>query len=50
LNKIDNDITDILLAAKRDCKKAKGHDWSPLLANAGRTVITGKWHLSALIN
>jgi hypothetical protein len=50
LNKIDADITSILLAAERDCKKAKGYDWSPLLANAGRTVIAAKWHLSDLLN
>jgi hypothetical protein len=50
LNKIDDDITKILLAAERDCKRAKGHDWSPLLASAGRTVIAAKWHLSALLN
>ena len=32
------------------CKKAKGYAWSPLLANAGRTIIAAKWHLSAVIN
>jgi hypothetical protein len=32
------------------CKRAKGHAWSPLLANAGRTVIAAKWNLSNLIN
>jgi hypothetical protein len=50
LNKIDTDITKILLEAERNCKQAKGHAWSPLLANAGRTVIATKWHLSDLIN
>jgi translation initiation factor 2B subunit (eIF-2B alpha/beta/delta family) len=50
LNKIDTDITKILLAAESQCKKAKGHAWSPLLANAGRTVIAAKWHLSNLCN
>jgi hypothetical protein len=35
LNKLDNDIMRILLTAKADCKKARGHAWSPLLANAG---------------
>jgi hypothetical protein len=50
LNKIDSDITNILLSAEIKCKKAKGHAWSPLLANAGRTVIAAKWHLSDLLN
>jgi hypothetical protein len=50
LNKIDRDITKILLSAEKNCKKAKGHAWSPLLANAGRTVIAAKWHLSNVIN
>jgi hypothetical protein len=50
LNKIDNDITKILLAAETECKKARGHTWSPLLANAGRTVIAAKWHLSDVLN
>jgi hypothetical protein len=38
------------LDAEKKCKKAKGHAWSPLLANAGRTVIATKWHLSDLMN
>ena len=50
LNKIDTDITKILICAKIECKKAKGYAWSPLLANAGHTVITTKWHLSAVLN
>jgi hypothetical protein len=50
LNKIDRDITKILLSAENDCKRAKGHAWSPLLANAGRTVIAAKWHLSNVIH
>jgi hypothetical protein len=50
LNKIDRDITRILLHAETDCKKAKGHAWSPLLANAGQTVIAAKWHLSNVLN
>jgi hypothetical protein len=50
LNAIDTAITKILLDAETKCKNAKGHDWSPLLANAGRTVIAAKWHLSDVIN
>jgi hypothetical protein len=50
LYQIDSDITNILLAAERQCKTAGGHAWSPLLANAGRTVIAAKWHLSDLLN
>ena len=50
LNKIDNDITKILLNAETECKKARGHAWSPLLATAGRTVIAAKWHLSDVLN
>jgi hypothetical protein len=46
LNKIDHDITKILLHAERDCKRAKGHAWSSLLAHAGKMVIAAKWHLS----
>jgi hypothetical protein len=49
LNKLERDITKILLSAEKACKKAKGHAWSPLLANAGRTVIAAKWHLSNII-
>jgi peroxiredoxin len=49
LHKIDSDITAILLDSERKCKTAKGHAWSPLLANAGRTVIAAKWHLSDLL-
>jgi methylaspartate ammonia-lyase len=36
LNKIDRDITKILLRAEQDCKQAKGHALSPLLAHAGK--------------
>ena len=32
------------------CKKVKGYAWSPLLANAGCTVIAAKWHLSAVLS
>ena len=49
LNAIDANITQILLTAERKCKRAHGHDWSPLLANAGRTVIAAKWHLSDIM-
>jgi hypothetical protein len=37
------------LTAESKCKRAHGHDWSPLLANAGRTVIAAKWHLSDIM-
>ena len=50
LNKINDDITQILLHAEKHCKKAHGHAWSPLLAIAGCTVITAKWHFSDVIN
>ena len=50
LNKIDDSITQIMLCAEAECKKAKGYAWSPLLANAGHTVIATKWHLSAVLN
>ena len=50
LNKIDTAITKILLCMEIECKKAKGYAWSPLLANAGQTVIAAKWHLSAVLN
>ena len=50
LNKIDDSITKIMLRAEVECKKAKGYAWSPLLANAGHTVIAAKWHLSAVLN
>ena len=51
LNAIDMNITEILLWAERHCKRAKGpHDWSPLLASAGQTVITAKWSLSNIIH
>ena len=33
-----------------ECKKARGYAWSPLLANAGHTIIAAKWHLSAVLN
>ena len=50
LNKINKIITWILLKAKKECKKASGHAWSPLLAIAGCTVIVAKWHLSDVLN
>jgi hypothetical protein len=50
LNEIDQAITKILLDAEGKCKTAKGHAWSPLLANAGRAVIAAKWHLSDILN
>ena len=50
LNKINTAITKILIHAEMECKKAKGYAWSPLLANAGCTVIAAKWHLSAVLN
>ena len=50
MNQIDETITTIMLHAEIKCKKAKGHAWLPLLANAGHTVIAAKWHLSALLN
>jgi hypothetical protein len=43
-------ITAIMIRAENKCKRAKGHDWSPLLANAGRTVITAKWNLSNVMH
>ena len=43
-------MTQILLRAENQCKKARGHAWSPLLAIAGRAVITAKWHFSDVIN
>jgi hypothetical protein len=42
LNQINRDITTTLLHAKQDCNHAKGHVWSPLLTNAGCTVIAVK--------
>ena len=50
LNKLDDAITKILLCAEIECKKVKGYTWSPLLANAGCTIIAAKWHLSAVLN
>ena len=50
LNKIDTAITKILTCTESECTKAKGYAWSPLLANASHTVITTKWHLSAVLN
>jgi len=50
LNAIDANITWILLWAETKCKRAKGHDWSPLLASAGRTVIAAKWNLSSIMH
>jgi hypothetical protein len=35
LNAIDAEITEIMLWAESKCKRAHGHAWSPLLANAG---------------
>ena len=50
LNQLDDNITKILINAETHCKHAKGHAWSPILANAGRAVIAAKWHLSDLLN
>jgi hypothetical protein len=51
LNAIDVNITEILLWAEQHCKRVKGpHNWSPLLASAGQTVITAKWSLSNIIH
>ena len=50
LNKIDKAITGIMLCAEVECKKARGYSWSPLLTNAGCTVIAAKWHLSTVLN
>jgi hypothetical protein len=50
LNAIDANITEIMLWAETKCKGAKGHDWSPLLANAGQTVIAAKWNLSNIVH
>jgi hypothetical protein len=50
LNDIDKNITAIMIWAETKCKRAKGHDWSPLLANAGRTVIAAKWNLSNIMH
>jgi hypothetical protein len=50
LNNIDATITDIMLWAENKCKRPKGqYEWSPLLANAGRTVIAAKWNLSNIM-
>jgi hypothetical protein len=50
LNEIDATITTIMLWAETKCKRPKGQfEWSPLLANAGRTVIAAKWNLSNLM-
>jgi hypothetical protein len=45
MNSIDKKLTEIFLWAETKCKRAKGHDWLPLLANAGRMVIAAKWNL-----
>ena len=50
MNQIDATITRILLRAEKNCKKARGHAWSPLLAIAGRAVIAAKWHFSDVIS
>ena len=50
MNQIDATITRILLRAEKNCKKARGHAWSPLLAIAGCAVIAAKWHFSDVIN
>jgi hypothetical protein len=50
LNKIDRAITAIMLRAERECKKAKGYAWSPLLVHAGKTVLAARWHLSDVLN
>jgi hypothetical protein len=49
LNSIDLNITRIMLWVENQCKRAKGHDWSPLLATAGCTVIAAKWNLSNIM-
>jgi hypothetical protein len=50
LTNIDRAITTIMLRAERDCKKAKGYAWSPLLVHAGKTVLAARWHLSDILN
>jgi hypothetical protein len=50
MNEIDQTLTEILLWAESKCKRAHGHAWSPLLANAGRTVIAAKWNLSNIMH
>ena len=50
LNKINKMITQILLQAEKDCKTARGHAWSPLLAIAGCVVIAAKWHFLDVLN
>ena len=50
LNNINATITHILLWAEKHCRKARGHAWLPLLAIAGCTVITAKWHFSDVCN
>jgi hypothetical protein len=49
-NDIDANITEIMIWAENKCKWTKGHDWSPLLANAGCTVIAAKWNLSNIMH
>jgi hypothetical protein len=49
LNAINANIIQILLTTERDCKRAHGHDWSLLLANAGCTDIATKSHLSDMM-
>jgi hypothetical protein len=44
LNKIDLNITRIMLWAETQCKRAKGHDWS-----TGQMVIAAKWNLSNIM-
>jgi hypothetical protein len=50
LNQIDLNITAIMLRAEKECKKAKGFAWSPLLVHAGKTVLAARWHMSDILN
>jgi hypothetical protein len=50
LNDIDANITEITIWTENKCKWAKGRDWSPLLANEGRTVIAVKRNLSNIVH
>jgi hypothetical protein len=49
LNEIDLNVSTIILWAEMKCKWVKGHDWSPLIANAGCMVIAAKWNLSNIM-
>ena len=50
LNKINKAIIGIMLHAEVECMEALGYAWSPLLVNAGCTVIATKWHLSTVLD